>query len=177
MDLLQLKYFRELAYCQHMIEVSEKLHISQPSLSITIAKLEEELGVRLFDRIGRKIVLNEYGKNFLKHVDNIFNELNFAIKEINELKEENSKHITLATTGASFLSEFIVEFLENNPDINIKQFITHYDEAEKLLKKGEIDFAITHPTLKSENIKTIVLFEDDIVVALPKKHHLSAKKK
>jgi LysR family transcriptional activator of glutamate synthase operon len=56
MDLLQLKYFRELAYTQHMTELSEKLHISQPSLSMTISKLENELGVKLFDRVNRKII-------------------------------------------------------------------------------------------------------------------------
>ncbi|OQY10177.1 MAG: hypothetical protein B6I29_02090 [Marinitoga sp. 4572_148] len=49
MDFLQLKYFRELAYSQHVTELAEKLHISQPSLSITISKLEKELGIKLFD--------------------------------------------------------------------------------------------------------------------------------
>ncbi|NUU97129.1 LysR family transcriptional regulator [Marinitoga sp. 1138] len=173
MDLLQLKYFRELAYSQHMTELSEKLHISQPSLSITISKLEEELGVKLFDRIGRRIVLNEYGKIFLKHVDTIFNELEYAREEIKEAKKACHKKVILATTGTIFLSNFIIEFLEKNKDINLKQFISNNEEAIELLEKGEIDFAITYPPLKSENIETVILFEDEIMLVIPENHHFS----
>lgn len=175
MDLLQLKYFRELAYCQHMTEVSEKLHISQPALSITISKLEEELGVKLFDRVGRKIILNEYGKIFLSHIDKIFNELECAMEEINKYKGIKNKKIILATTGTTFLADFIITFLERYPDLNIKQFIIDNSEAIRLLEKGEIDFAITYPPIKLAHIESKVLIEDEILVAVPLNHNLSKR--
>ncbi len=66
MDLLQLKYFQVAAQLEHMTRAAERLSIAQPSLSQSIAKLEEELGVPLFDRQGRRIQLNQFGRVFLK---------------------------------------------------------------------------------------------------------------
>ena len=59
MELLQLRYFKMLAEEPHMTRVAEKLHISQSSLSKTIKLLEDELGVKLFDRQGKSLRLNE----------------------------------------------------------------------------------------------------------------------
>lgn len=176
MDLLQLRYFRELAYSQHMTELAETLHISQPSLSMTISKLEDELGVKLFDRVNRKIILNDYGRVFLKHVDVVFNELSYAIEEINELKKVENKKIILATTGTTFLTNIIIDFLESNSEITIKQSLVVYEKISELLEKGDIDFAITHPLLNNKNIESRVLIEDDILVVVPITHRLSHKK-
>lgn len=71
MDLLHLKYFQTVARMEHITKASHKLNIAQPALSKTISSLEKELGVQLFDRKGRYIVLNEYGRLFLKRVDSI----------------------------------------------------------------------------------------------------------
>ncbi len=72
MELLQLKYFQTVARLEHMTKAAEELHIAQPSLSKTIARLEKDLGVPLFDRQGRQITLNSFGKVFLKRVERIF---------------------------------------------------------------------------------------------------------
>lgn len=64
MELLQLKYFQTVARLEHMTKAAEELHIAQPSLSKTIARLEKDLGVPLFDRQGRQITLNSFGKYF-----------------------------------------------------------------------------------------------------------------
>src|SRR5260370_36108688 len=66
MDLLQLRYFRIVARLEHMTQAAQELYISQSSLSKTIAHLERELGVSLFNRQGRQIQLNQYGKAFLR---------------------------------------------------------------------------------------------------------------
>ena len=60
MDLLQLKYFQVVARLEHMTRASEELHISQPSLSKMISRLEKHLGVPLFDRHGKQIRLNRF---------------------------------------------------------------------------------------------------------------------
>jgi len=65
MELLQLKYFRTIARFEHMTRAAEELHIAQPALSKTVSLLEKELGVLLFDRRGRNIFLNQYGKILL----------------------------------------------------------------------------------------------------------------
>lgn len=65
MELLQLKYFCTVARLEHMTKAAEELRIAQPALSRKIARLEESVGVPLFDRHGRRIRLNAYGKAFL----------------------------------------------------------------------------------------------------------------
>lgn len=85
MELLQLKYFQTVARLEHMTKAAEELHIAQPSLSKTIARLEKDLGVPLFDRQGRQITLNPFGKVFLKRVERIFHELSEGEREIKDL--------------------------------------------------------------------------------------------
>ena len=67
MDLLQLQYFIAIAEYQHITKAAAHLHVSQPSLSNTLSRIENELGTQLFDRQGRNIVLNDSGKIVLAH--------------------------------------------------------------------------------------------------------------
>nr|WP_286178575.1 LysR family transcriptional regulator [Bacillus sp. B4EP4a] len=69
MDWHQINYFQKVASVQHITRAAEQLSISQPALSRSISKLEDELGVQLFDRKGRNIYLNRYGKMFLNRVE------------------------------------------------------------------------------------------------------------
>lgn len=71
MELLQLQYFEMIARYENISRAAEKLHVSQPSLSSSLLRLERELGYPLFDRNGRKIILNDYGRYFLKNVHQI----------------------------------------------------------------------------------------------------------
>ncbi|EST51510.1 LysR family transcriptional regulator [Brevibacillus panacihumi W25] len=85
MDLLQLKYFQVVARLEHMTRAAEELHISQPSLSKMISRLEKHLGVPLFDRHGKQIRLNRFGKIFLNRVDRVFAELEEGQYELADL--------------------------------------------------------------------------------------------
>ena len=75
MNLLQLHYFRVVAECEHVSKAAEKLNISQPSLTATIHRLEDELNVPLFTRQGRGLTLTQYGKIWLKYVRKVFDTL------------------------------------------------------------------------------------------------------
>lgn len=90
MELRQLLYFREVAEREHVTEAAEHLHISQSSISFQIAKLEEELGVTLFDRVGRNVKLTQIGEVFLAHTRDALTALNYAKEKIEEyLDPEN----------------------------------------------------------------------------------------
>lgn len=75
MELLQLQYFLAVARLEHMTEAARNLHVTQSSLSKTIQRLEEDLGVPLFDRVGRKLRLNESGSRFLRRTERALFEL------------------------------------------------------------------------------------------------------
>ena len=66
--LQQLRYFKELAKTQHLTQTAERLYITQTTLSNTIINLEKQLGVKLFDRVGRNLQLNAVGQLYLKYV-------------------------------------------------------------------------------------------------------------
>ena len=102
MELLQLWYFREIAHSGHLSRTAEKLHIAQPSLSQMLKRLENELGISLFDRIGKRLVLNENGVIFLKYTDQIFSALNNAKLELAEhIGEKMKKQVILCVSSAS----------------------------------------------------------------------------
>ena len=89
---------------------TEELHIAQPSLSKTIARLEKDLGVPLFDRQGRQITLNSFGKVFWKRVERIFHELSEGEREIKDLAELQQSSITLAVSIPRILPELLGSF-------------------------------------------------------------------
>jgi len=85
MDLLQLRYFRVVARLEHMTKAPRSFFIAQPSLSQTIGRLEKEIGVPLFDRHGRVIRLNQFGKAFLEHVETLFRELEEGQRKVQDM--------------------------------------------------------------------------------------------
>lgn len=173
MELLQLKYFQSVAKYENVTKAAKELHISQPSLSITIKRLEDELSVPLFNRKGKHIELNPYGKLFLTHVDSILGRIDNAKSELLELYGEKNTHISLAATATIFLSGLLKEFLTINSDITMAQTINYQNTIIEKLKDRTIDFAITSPPIECSEVKSIELLEEEIVVVIPKDHKFS----
>ena len=88
MELLQLQYFLQLANLQHVTKTARQLHVSQPSLSATIKKLEAELGAPLFIRKGRNIVLSPYGEAFKQYAEEAFLSLENGRQAVARLRRE-----------------------------------------------------------------------------------------
>lgn len=90
MELLQLRYFLMVAKTGHMTSAAQKLNITQPVLSKSIRHLEDELGVPLFDRVGRRIQLNDYGKAFQKNISKVLKLLDYSVQELQDLEKKVS---------------------------------------------------------------------------------------
>lgn len=175
MELLQLRYFQKAAKTQNFSKAAEELNISQPSLSITISRLEDELKVSLFDRKGRNVYLNEAGEALLHRVNNVFCELDSAKNELGDIAGTQSRHISLSTTGAPLLSGVLKKYIESHPDIVVSQRCGVFKSVEKELVSGEIDFCITLPEVRGENIECRTLKEDEIVLIVPESHRFAAR--
>src|SRR5215813_15375912 len=96
MDLLQLHYFQTVARLEHVTRAAEELRVAQPALSKTIARLETELGVPLFDRRGRRVALNTCGRAFLRHVERLFMALEDGRQELADLASLTRGTVTVA---------------------------------------------------------------------------------
>ncbi|XYY59823.1 LysR family transcriptional regulator [Bacillus velezensis] len=96
MDWHQINYFQTVAQVQHITQATKQLSISQPALSRSISKLEDELGVQLFDRKGRNIYLNRYGKMFLHRVEQSIRQIEIGKQEVWNEIHPNSGTILLS---------------------------------------------------------------------------------
>ncbi|MGL5415840.1 MAG: LysR family transcriptional regulator [Clostridium sp.] len=177
MELLQLKYFQSVAKYENISKAAEELHITQPSLSITIKRLEEELRVPLFNRKGKRIELNTFGEHFLKHVNSIINQIENSKLELLEVYGTKNKHLSIASSTSFFLGGLLKEFLILNEDITITQTIDNSTDIAEKLKERSIDFAITSPPIQDSGIETIDLIEEEIVIVIPKIHSLALEGK
>ncbi|UZN22489.1 LysR family transcriptional regulator [bacterium 3DAC] len=173
MELTWIKYFVELAHEGHMTRTAEKLGVSQPNLSMVIKRLEQELGVPLFDRVGRRITLSDYGKAFLPYATKTLSAIESGKRAVLEVKGIYDRNITLATTGTTFLFGLLKDFIKQYPDVRVRQFIVSPEEASSMLKMGKADFAITSPPLSEEELCTTLIYEDKILLATSRDHHLS----
>ncbi len=121
MELLQLKYFVETAREENMTRASEILHIAQPALSQSISRLEDELGVKVFDRVGRRIKLNEAGGELLRTVEPMLVTLSAMPERLQEIAGEVAETISLNILVATHMSTgLVISYREKHPKTNFR---------------------------------------------------------
>ncbi|MEO3944030.1 LysR family transcriptional regulator [Gorillibacterium sp. CAU 1737] len=178
MEWQQLEYFETVARLQHMTMAAEALSISQPALSRSIARLEHELGVPLFERSGRSIQLNRYGKLFLDRVHRIMREYQEGVKELEGLVHPDHGEVSLGflhTLGYEHIPWLIAEFQRENPYI---QFQLHEHSTPRLLQQledGIIDLCMASPRDNAAHVRWEELWQDELCVIVPKGHPLARK--
>ena len=164
MELSELKYFYEVAKTEHLTKAADSLHISQPALTKTIKNLEEELGVKLFYKDGRRIRLNEYGRFLKEKLEPILKEIDLLPASIEKLIDLSQNVIVVNVLAASTLiTDIIIEFKKNNPDVVFRML---QKESEK-----NYDILVTTNATVPDNpvhIKTRGIIEEKIYVAVPK---------
>lgn len=177
MEWQQLEYFQRLARMQHVTQAAGSLSLSQPALSRSISRLEEELGLPLFDRHGRSITLNRYGKLFLKRVDNILMELHVAKQELHDLVHPESGEVALGflhTLSISLIPDLIGAFRVQFPTIKFQLTQNHSYSLLQHLNAGELDIClIAEPTESKLPIQWTPLWSEEIFVTLPLGHPLA----
>ena len=142
MNLNQLYYFQKVAQLQHYHQAAKKLNISQPSLSRSIANLEEELGVSLFQKNGRNIELTKYGSIFLEHVNRIIEEIKIAENKMKSLAGSSSGYVF--PLAKSYIPRLVRSFLnqQENHEItfSLSQEITKNLIADLKNEKYDVVF-------------------------------------
>ena len=169
MELRQLQYFRETARLQHISKTAKSLCISQPSLSQAIKRLEEEVGLPLFDRSGRNITLNEAGRIFLKYVDSIFLALENAALELSSYQATVNKQVSLCVRSASaLLPELLTLIKDKIPDIRLQIFQSPED-----FQSDQTDLYLYSSPDSFCDPDSVLLLEEPIWVAIPESHSLA----
>lgn len=177
MELSQLRYFLTVARHNNITHAAEELHISQPSLSKTIAMLEESVGQPLFDRNGKRIVLNEYGKVFAARTNRILSDLAQAQREIADMADAGKKRIIVGATIARLLPKLLSGFLSIHPDVlfNLVQ-MTNHERIQSELISGKLDLCISILPVELSGAETLRLVNDEILLAVSQTHRLADRK-
>jgi DNA-binding transcriptional LysR family regulator len=178
MELNQLEYFKTLAHINHFTQAAQSISVSQPALSRSIAKLEKELGVPLFNRVGKKIHLTPYGQNFLIHTERVLQELANAKQEIVDLSEPDQGIINLSflhSLGTTLVPMLLSNFRKKYPKI---QFKLNQDNSARLtdqLIKGATDLCLCSTLMTTESLGWVSLCAEDLFIILPAKHPLAKR--
>jgi len=180
MTITQLYYVLAVAENQNFTKAAAKCFVTQPTLSMQIQKLEDELEVQIFDRSKKPIELTEVGKKIVNQARNIVNEAD----RINDIVDQQKGFIggefklgIIPTIMPTLLPMFLKTFVKKYPKIKLKIEELNTEEIISRINEGHLDAAIAATPLENENIKERVLYFEPFVSYIPHKHRLGEKTK
>ena len=180
MELLQLKYFLLLAKVQHVSKTAEMLNISQPSLSSTMKKLEEELGVPLFTRKGRSIELSEYGRAYRDYIEEAFLAIENGRRTIDAMRGESENKLNLGVLSPYIWTEIFSAFQAKCPEVRLNRYSVEGSHFIGDLLDGKIDLYLgaINGIEDMDQSKTAykTLYDDDMVLLVNENHPLAGRK-
>jgi len=164
-DLLALRYFQTVARLEHVGRAAEKLRVAQPSLSRTLARLENDLGVPLFDRHGRRIRLNRFGTAFLRRVD----------RELDDAAGLERGAVTVAAESLLVLTEPLRTFVPGHPLVDVRLSQSSGEGMAEKLRSGDVDLCVTSQPLSGTDIHSRVLLDEKVMLCVPSGHRLAGR--
>lgn len=179
MELRHLKYFVAVAEELHFGRAAKKLHIAQPPLSQQIKNLEDELGVKLFDRARRTIQLTDAGLYFLKEARQLLLHVEQAAETARRIYQGKAGRLIVGFVGSvihTFLPEGLRLFRQRFPDVELVLQELNTAEQIKSLHAGRIDVGFLYIDVQDSLLASRQLARAPLMVVLPEKHPLSGRK-
>jgi DNA-binding transcriptional LysR family regulator len=172
-----LRTFLEVARTEHLGQAADRLHADQSTVSRKISRLEEEIGVPLFERIGRSIRLSQAGRRFVPRAERLLNEIRDAIADAEGAvaAETGEVHVGfLHTLGIRWLPDRLARFLVSHPAV---RFVLAEGTAAEVVNgvvDGNYDLGILGPPpTHIQGLETRPLFREQIAVVVPAGHRLA----
>ena len=179
MDIALLKTFIAVAETGSFSVAAERLFVTQPAISKRIAALENELDVRLFDRIGRSITLTEGGQALLPRAQTILLELEDSIRAISSLSSDIRGTLRFATShhiGLHRLPPILKRFTQSYPQVRLDIRFMDSEAACTAVEHGDLELGIvTLPPAPSDNLSTEVIWVDPLSIVVSRNHRLAEK--
>jgi LysR family hydrogen peroxide-inducible transcriptional activator len=173
MTITQLKYVLAVAEYKNFTLAAEKCFVTQPTLSMQIQKVEEELNIQIFDRSKKPIQLTEIGQKIVSQAKNIVNEAD----RMQDIVEQQKGFIggefrlgIIPTIMPTLLPMFLNNFIKKYPKVKLIIEELNTDEIIVRLKNGHLDAAIASTPLMEEKIKEVVLYFEPFMAYIPTSH-------
>ncbi|HET8682571.1 MAG TPA: LysR substrate-binding domain-containing protein [Micromonosporaceae bacterium] len=179
MELHQLRYVLAVAEAGSFTRAAEALYLAQPSLSVQIRKLERELGVSLFERLGREVTLTSAGEAFLEHARPALFHVRRAREEAVAVRKLERGRIAigaLPSVAATVLPRVLAAYRAAHPDIEVILAERNLSsEFEQMVQAGELDLAVVRVPWRRPSLAGQVLIREPMVAMLPPGHRLSGR--
>ncbi len=181
MQIHQIRYFCAVAKTGSFTRAAEREHVAQPSLSQQVRKLEDELGARLFDRLGRSVRLTSFGEVFLRRAEAILREVGDAKREVEEMAGLERGRVVVGaipTIAPYFLPERLAGFALKFPEVRVSVVEEITPVLLERLQEAAIDMALLALPLPKERKEHFVcqeLLREPLYLAVPKNHPLASR--
>lgn len=156
MELRQLKYFITSADTLNFTEAARQCFITQSTLSQQIKQLETELGVQLFERIGKRVFLTETGRDFLPYARQTVADAEYGVQRIKDMEELRTGRLCIGTTFglSALITDAIARFSEQYPEVHLEVMFLKQDELIEAVRERKVDFALTFEMMEKDDLLT-----------------------
>jgi LysR family hydrogen peroxide-inducible transcriptional activator len=178
MEMRQLRYFAAVAASGNLTHAAVKLGVSQPTLSQQLAKLEKELGLPLFERLGRGVRLTAAGVTFRDYAGRILALAEQAQARVTDDPDRGTLTVgAIPTVAPYFLPGLLTAFAAGCPGARLNVVEEPTARLAEMLAAGEIDLGIVATADLGETVRVEPLFDEELLVVLPRGHPLGAAPK
>ncbi|MDQ7727186.1 LysR family transcriptional regulator [Halomonas sp. SpR8] len=177
-SIQQLRVFVAVAHSRSLAEASERVHLSQPAISIALRKLEENVGGALFARTTRQLALTPEGEAFLPVAVRLLNDWNEAFEDLNDQFSKQRGKVTVAalpTLAAGLFPGVIKRFHEAYPRINLSLHDVLAEQINQMVREGRADLGLSVPPGDTDDLTFEPVLEDSYVAVCPCGHPLLAQ--
>lgn len=175
MEQRDLYYFEVIAELGHMGKAAERVFRTQPALSRSVQRLEAELGAKLFERIGRRIRLTPTGERLLEKAAELRRHREEAVQEIRNYANGSLGHLKIGsppTMAAYLVPQMTAALMQIAPDMTMELSIGSSDTLTGKLRDGRLDILLTPVRTLGDDIRTVPIVEDEVIVAASANHPL-----
>ncbi|MCX7626964.1 MAG: LysR family transcriptional regulator [Methylophilaceae bacterium] len=174
LTLRQLRVFNAVASELSFSRAAGKLHLTQPAVSMQIKQLEENIGLPLFEQIGKKIYLTEPGREFQRYCNTILQQLQEAETMFADFKDMSGKlTICVASTASYFTPRLLADFCKRYPKAQVSLNVTNRETLLRRLENNEVDMTIMGRPPEDLDLEATPFMENPLVIIAPPDHPLA----
>ena len=179
-ELRHLRYFAVLAETLNFTRAAERAHVTQSTLSHQIKQLEEQIGSKLFDRIGKRVVITESGEVFLAFIQRALKEVDQGLGALKRDPNALTGMVRVGTTqtfNLQFIPACVATFLKRYPTVKVHVEELAANSIDEGLKSGDLDLGITYRPIGASELRFEPLYNEELVLVVSAGHPLADRKR